>query len=102
VTALHAVMDAAYIEARDRYLRTVPAPRAEDFLCRRCGADVGRPCTRPDGTPAPLHQPRADRWSTAHARWSVGAVTAGDNAVNVLHELARILTPEGPSTGDQA
>jgi hypothetical protein len=92
----------AYTEARDRYLRTVPAPRAEGFACRRCGADVGHPCTRPDGAPASLHQSRADRWSTAHERWAVGAVTAGDNAVNVLHELARILTPEGPITGDRS
>lgn len=98
MSTLNAVMDAAYTEARDRYLRTVPVPRAEDFPCRHCGAEVGQSCTRPDGTPAPLHRPRGDRWSTAHARWAVGAVTAGDNAVNTLHELADVLTPGGPNT----
>lgn len=77
--------DAAYIEAKERYLATVPPPKAEDFPCRWCGAPVGEPCAmKVRGRTGP-HRPRDSRYARAFSDWSVGAIDAGDDAVNALY-----------------
>ncbi|WP_419248931.1 hypothetical protein [Streptomyces canus] len=96
------VLTEACTEARSRFAARVPEPRSDDFPCRWCGAPVGRPCTmRVSGRSGP-HRPRGDRWATAHNRWVVGSIAACDDAVNTLHELTRILTPQGPITGGRS
>lgn len=82
------VLTAACAEARERFTARVPRPRPEDLPCRHCGAAVGEPCTRPDGSPTAVHRPREDRWSTAHDRWVLAAEQACDDAVNTLCALA--------------
>lgn len=82
------VLTATCSEARDRYASRVPAPRPEGSPCRYCGAAVGEPCTRPDGSPTGPHRPREDRWATAHSAWRLAVEDACDQAVNTLCALA--------------
>ncbi|WP_055491022.1 hypothetical protein [Streptomyces sp. TP-A0356] len=86
-----AVLQSACAEARARYARRVPEPRPTDFPCRWCRAPVGEPCTmRVPGRTGP-HRPRESRWAHAFGAWQAAAEQACDDAVNVLHELARVL-----------
>lgn len=95
------VLTDACAEARERYRRTRPAPRPTDFPCTWCRAPVGRPCTvRVPGRRGP-HRPRGDAYRRAHDAWAAGAESACDAAVNVLHDLARILDAD-PFTGGRS
>ncbi|WP_326571354.1 hypothetical protein OIE69_08640 [Actinacidiphila glaucinigra] len=87
----HAVLR-EYRAAKARHLAAVRPPVLEDFTCSRCGAAVGERCRSP--YPAKRergHQARQDKVGRASHRRQFQAATAGDCAVNVLHELAAVV-----------